>query len=180
MLVSPAQSSRPIARLRRAASAEISVPVRSRGARRGWKQEASFVSSPTRVWARLIPCAGSKTADILLASAVDDVRTQITLYAALGQMVYDTYVAMSEKTPVSSNIGVPQSLADGISTIGLFLGKFMPGTANAVGWAAGVLTKKGDFIITLSRDQMASSDDIEAWTDDSSKPQTTLRRRPLR
>jgi hypothetical protein len=105
-------------------------------------------------------------ADALLMSAVDDIRAQATLYVTLGQIVYDTYVVMSEKTHLSIDIGVLQGLADTLSTVGVFLGKAMPGSANVVGWAASMLTKKGDFVITVSFDQVASSDDIDAWTDD--------------
>src|SRR5690606_4453746 len=76
------------------------------------------------------------------------------------------YVVMSEKTHLSIDIGVLQGLADTLSTVGVFLGKAMPGSANVVGWAASMLTKKGDFVITVSFDQVASSDDIDAWTDD--------------
>jgi hypothetical protein len=78
--------------------------------------------------------------------------------------VYDSYKAMAEKTHLSLNIGVLQSIADVIGTIGL-LGK-VPGLANATGWLAGMITKGGDFKITVTWENIATSDDIQKWTSD--------------
>ncbi|MCD0442353.1 hypothetical protein LO763_01765 [Glycomyces sp. A-F 0318] len=103
-------------------------------------------------------------AAILLNYAIDELRAQVVVHATLGQAVYDSYKAMAEKTHLSLDIGVLQSIADVIGTIGL-LDK-VPGLANATGWLSSMTTKQGDFKITVTWENVATSDDIQKWTAD--------------
>jgi hypothetical protein len=96
--------------------------------------------------------------------AADEIRAQVVVLSTLGQTVYDCYKAMAEKTHLSLDIGVLQSIADLIGTIGLLGG--VPGLVNATGWLAGMITKQGDFKITVTWENIASSNDIQKWTAD--------------
>ncbi|MFG3341970.1 hypothetical protein [Glycomyces sp. NPDC048151] len=104
-------------------------------------------------------------AEVLRSHAADEVRAQVTVHATLGMAVYDTYEAMAKKTHLNSiEYGVLQTIADAVGTIGLVFK--LPGVANATSWASGMITKAGDFKITISRENIASTNDIAAWTAD--------------
>ena len=133
----------------------------------GWTGDLASEKGKSFFGADVLQSASSRQWELsenLLTHAIDELRAQINVHATLGQVVYDCYEAMAKKTHLSIEVGVLQSIADVIGSIGLLVR--LPGIPNATGWAAGMITKGGDFKITISWDSIANSNDIAAWTSD--------------
>jgi len=132
-----------------------------------WTGDLASEKGKTYFGADVLKNAASKQwelAENLRDHAVDEVRAQVTVHSTLGMAVHDCYEAMAKKTHLSIQAGVLQTIADVVGTIGVLVK--LPGAANVTSWASGMITKGGDFKVTVTWENVASTNDIEAWTKD--------------